>query len=44
MPNCSCVEFSTCPAWATHVTRLYSGWPPIWYGHQTLGRAIRSAG
>src|SRR5258708_19662869 len=40
MPNVSLVEFSVVPFWATDVVSVYSGWAPIWYGHQTCGLVI----
>src|SRR5258708_7960707 len=40
MPNVSLVEVSVVPFWATDVVSVYSGWAPIWYGHQTCGLVI----
>ena len=44
MPNVSLVEFSTRPCWDTDVASVYSGWPPISYGHQIRGWTMVSAG
>ena len=40
MPNVSVVVLSVVVPCATDVPRVYRGWAPIWYGHQTCGLPI----